>query len=241
MENIGLIQPRGIGDIVISLPIAKYYADRGCSVHMPIYKPFVDSFQSAAPYVNFYPIDKLIDVNDFYIKPLNFLRSLNCTHIFNLMSHMSTHPELVQAPKLVDFLKFDEYKYAVSQVPFSEKWNLKITRDSRRESELFEKLVKFPKEDYVVIHRIGSNFEIPSISFNGLINGRKIIELSEISNNIFDWLKVIENASELFMIDSCYSNLVDQLNLKNKKTFICRTKNPYTPVLKGNWQLITLN
>ena len=47
MENVGLIQPRGIGDIVISLPIAKYYADQGYAVHMPIFKPFIESFSSA--------------------------------------------------------------------------------------------------------------------------------------------------------------------------------------------------
>jgi hypothetical protein len=239
MNLVGLIQPRGLGDIVISLPIAKYYYDQGYAVHMPVFEPFVESFRFAAPYINFHPISKLIDVNDYYIEPLNLLRSLNCTKIFNLMSYMSTNPEFVQAPSLAEYLKFDEYKYAVSQVPFREKWNLKIERNFKREQELFSKLSNDSCEEYVLIHRKGSNFEIPLSNFNELVKGRKYLEISEATDNIFDWLTLIERASELFMIDSCYANLVDQLNLDNKKTLILRTKNPFTPVFKGNWQLIT--
>ena len=34
-------------------------------------------------------------------------------------------------------VKFDEYKYAIAQVPFHEKWNLKLVRNAERERVLF--------------------------------------------------------------------------------------------------------
>jgi len=54
--KIGLIQSRGIGDIIIALPIAKYYADQGNEVYWPIYEGFVPSFTNTAPYVRWLPV-----------------------------------------------------------------------------------------------------------------------------------------------------------------------------------------
>src|SRR5262249_43239180 len=54
--QIGLIQTRGIGDIIIALPIAKHLVDQGHTVVWPIYAPYVRPFQEAAPYVEFLPL-----------------------------------------------------------------------------------------------------------------------------------------------------------------------------------------
>jgi len=54
-KTLGLIQSRGIGDIIIALPIAKYYHDRGVEVYWPIDARFLPSFQNAVDYVKFIP------------------------------------------------------------------------------------------------------------------------------------------------------------------------------------------
>jgi hypothetical protein len=51
--KIGLIQSRGLGHIIIALPIARYFVDRGNEVLWPIHEEFVPSFRHAAPYVEF--------------------------------------------------------------------------------------------------------------------------------------------------------------------------------------------
>ncbi len=239
-RRLGLIQPRGIGDIVISLPIAKYYHNLGFEIHMPIFKDFRKSFEKTAPYVHFYDIDSLITVDDYYYTPLKLLRDLKCDLIFNLMSHMSTHPELVQAPALSKFLKFDEYKYALTKVPFHEKWNLSISRDSIREQALFEQCLAHKKGKYIVIQTDGSNINLPLSIFSQLIGDRNYIQLTNITDNIFDWLKILECADELILIDSSIANIVEQLNFKNTKKLILRSNVSFTPVFKNGWEFITL-
>ena len=54
--KIGIIQTRGIGDIVIALPIARHFVDAGHAVVWPIYEKFIRPFRAAAPYVEFVPL-----------------------------------------------------------------------------------------------------------------------------------------------------------------------------------------
>ena len=54
-RTLGLEQTRGIGDIIIALPIAKWYHDRGVKVYWPIDERFFGSFNRAVDYVEFLP------------------------------------------------------------------------------------------------------------------------------------------------------------------------------------------
>ena len=44
--KIGFIQTGAIGDIVIALPAAKWYVDRGCQIFWPIDSRFFDFFKT---------------------------------------------------------------------------------------------------------------------------------------------------------------------------------------------------
>jgi hypothetical protein len=65
--------------------------------------------------------------------------------------------------------------------------------------------------------------------------GSKLINITPITENFLDWLGVIERAKELHLIDSVYSNIVDQLDFTNRKTFYSRSPISFTPILKSNW------
>jgi len=41
------------------------------------------------------------------------------------------------------------------------------------------------------------------------------------------------------MIDSCFSNLTDQLNIPGKKIFLVRSAWEFTPVLLGDWSYLS--
>lgn len=88
--RIGLIQTRGLGDIVIAVPIAMYYINRGHEVYWPIQDSFVNSFKYAFPKINFIPIDtNLTGINTadyFYEKPNIILKNLSCDEIICLRS-----------------------------------------------------------------------------------------------------------------------------------------------------------
>jgi hypothetical protein len=61
-----------------------------------------------------------------------------------------------------------------------------------------------------------------------------------VTDNIVNWLKVIEGAEELYLIDSSISNLVDGLDIHRNKWFIRRSKMDLTPVLLSDWQYFPL-
>lgn len=229
-KRLGIIQSRGIGDIIIALPIAKWYRDRGVDVFWPIDGRFLSSFQEAADYVRFIPFAFQPTLDGFLNEPNRLLRAAGCERIVPLYSFLSNVPSA--HPKLFASLKFDEYKYAAAGVPFAEKWNLALRRNPAREQRLFEALVR--QEDYVVVQRQGSNArstaEIPS-----RFQGCQVIEINEQTDCIFDWLRILERARFLMLLDSCFSNLVDQLGLPNEKMFLLRSDVRFTPVLRAGW------
>ena len=231
--RLGLIQSRGLGDIIIALPIAKWHHDRGTDIYWPIDEKFLPSFKDSINYVNFIPFAFKPTLSGFYTTPLEMLHAQKCDKIINLYSYLSFLP--INNSRLSRSLSFDQYKYAISDVPFKEKWNLIIERDPKKEIKLFSE--KVTNNNYIVIHDKGSDTKA-SIQIPAKYKNHQQIIIDESTNSIFDWLYLIENAKCLFMIDSCFSNLVDQLELATEKYFILRSTSAYTPVLKSNWKYI---
>ena len=232
--KIGIIQSRGIGDIIIALPIAKFFADCGNEVYWPIDQSFIPSFRFAAPYVAWIPLKHEGDW--FFQTPLKILEKCGCQRILPLYSYL-THLPQVPNPEFSKFLKFDEYKYAIAGVPFREKWNLHIVRNYERENELFKKCMQERNDEFVVAHLRASDYEAkPNLA--PLIKNLPIIQISPLTDNIFDWLTTIERASLRIMVDSCFSNLTEQLRMPGRKIYIPKLSGPWTPVLLSDWQFL---
>jgi hypothetical protein len=160
------------------------------------------------------------------------LRDLGCEKIYSLYSYLSGVD--VVNEKFSNALKFDEYKYAVAQVPFSHKWKLKIKRDLERETELKNKLdISKP---YALIHEEGSNFKM-SIQLPADVCDRlQVVRMSALTDNPFDWIGAIEEASMLVCVDSCFANLAEQMNLCEDKYLMLRSDIRATPVFKNGWK-----
>jgi len=237
MAKIGFIQSRGLGDIIIALPIAAAFARRGHTVYWPVDAQFVPFLQYAAPAVRFIPIAEQPDPLRFYLTvPQEELRRHECDETYVLYSAVQGDDAMLQRKDLTGYFKFDEYKYAVTGVPFTEKWTLKIERDAQRERRLFESLRV--RRKFVCIHRTATGaqagFRIPE----QWQRDYDIVEIDERSDSPFDWIHTLERAAILVCIDSCFANLVEQLNLPNEKHLILRTPNPFTPVFKNGWRFL---
>lgn len=112
-------------------------------------------------------------------------------------------------------------------------------RDNAREQALFDRVVK--SKDFIVAHLQGSNATAKvklSAYTSELVQGCQSIEITPLSDNIFDWLLVIERAALRVTLDSCFSNLIDQLKIPGRKLFIPRSVGAHTPVLQGDWQYL---
>jgi hypothetical protein len=238
MHRVGLIQSDGIGDIIIGLPIAKTFADSGAQVFWPINEKHVSFFAPAAPYVTFIPVPRSDSPEDYFIgMPRAELNARQCDPIYVLYNWILQDDRHLQRKDLIDHLKFDEYKYAAAGVPFSRKWQLELTRNMDREMALHRSLdIRGP---YICVHKRGhdvvANFGIPEDW-----RSYQMVEIDQRSDSPFDWIYTLEQASKIVCIDSCFANLVEQLNLPNEKHLILRLPNPYMPVMKNGWQFIRL-
>jgi hypothetical protein len=235
--KVGLIQTRGIGDLVIALPIANWYLQQGHSVSWPVDSRFVDFMREADDRIDFIPVDHN-SVGDnsldfFHGYPLKALKERGCDRIFTLYSYLTN--VAIDNPRLANSLKFDEYKYAVAGVPFTEKWNLQVKRNLERETALFESLrIERP---YICIHRTGSNFESDIAIPDDWKRDFQIVEMGPITPNPFDWILTLERAARLVMIDSSFANLVEGLNIGGEKFLIVRSPCAFTPVFKNAWRM----
>ena len=245
MKKLGIILPGNIGDIIICLPIAKWYADRGYQIYWPLYNFLYPNFIDATNYVNFIsiPVDNCINTS------LNTLMQLGC----EILDLSFTSPYSWNNQNTKDFLNqtdysFDEFRYILSKVPISEKWNLQINRNALRERKLFDRVVT-NINNYTVIQTNSSDVSV-KVNLDLTQYTGQIIDLLPITTSIFDWLVIIERAKNLVLVESCFTNLIDQLSIKNKNQFLILKPNYYRdmlkdgkrrrgfPVLLNNWQII---
>jgi hypothetical protein len=228
MKKLGIIQVGKIGDIIILLPIANFYKQKGYEIIWPVDKNIINNFLNYIDYVNFIPCE--FDCED----ARNICKNLKCEEILDLSVGLPNHNQ-ENYNKLFsqNKISFDEFKYQLANVPFDEKWNLKINRNFDLEKKLYNKLVK---NKYYLHHLEGSvarsnrTLKSPDDHDN--------IFIKPITNSIFEWLTIIENSSHIVCLDSCISNMIEQLNIKNQKTFIFRSPKVETPVLKNNWNFL---
>jgi len=233
--KIGLIQTRGIGDIIIAAPIAHYFIGQGHEVFWPVESNFYSFVQAAFPDIRFIPVYEeqtgYATVEYFLSQPKAELERRGCDTIFCLYSHL-LDLDIIDK-QLAWSLKFDEYKYAITGVPFDQKWQLSITRNLEREQALFERLAIHGH--YIVIHDQGEGFKLDIQLPNDLLRDYQIVRISTLTDNPFDWLLVIERASMLLCVDSCFANLVEQLNFCSHKYLFLRSHTRGTPVFKNSW------
>ena len=117
-------------------------------------------------------------------------------------------------------VSFDVSFYNQFEIDFESRWsNFRVDRDDKRESIIFNHFNLDNDSKYIFIHD-DNRFQVDMnrISLEGL----KIIRpIRELTDNIFDYLKVIENAKEVHTIESSFLFIIDSLDL-NKEVYAHR-------------------
>jgi phage gpG-like protein len=234
-KKLGIIQSRGLGDIVIALPIARHYRKEGWDIHWPICKEFLPHVRHHVPWVNWYAV-QTDPGSFFYDQPMKLLQKQGCDEILPLYQALTGHN--FHEELYFQQTKFDQYKYIRAGVPFLNKWRLSecITRDHRAEQALYDKLVTNPK--YAVIHLEGSDHRA-QFDYSTIPKDWQTIEITaDATSSIFNWLKILESAESIVCVDSVFANLVDQMQLTNDKYFIARSHIGLTPVQGMDWNWV---
>lgn len=237
-KKIGLVQSRNIGDIIIALPIADHFEELGYDVYWPVDERIVGMFQRIKPTINFLPVTPRNDNRNLFLNdPLALLQEEKVDRTIMLYSYLGGLN--ICDTRLAASVKFDEYKYAIAGVPFAKKWDLKYERDLKREEELFDGLkIDGP---YICVHDSGSDIKLPVPLPDDFTEGHRIVRIEDVTDSPFDWRLTIERANKLLMVDSCFSNLVEQLNLPQEKRLVLRSEVTFTPVYKNGWRYVFYN
>lgn len=222
MKKLGIIQPGRLGDIIICLPIAKWYADKGYEIIWPVDNNIINNFIGYVDYVNFIPTSSL-DCNEARKECSN-----RCNTIIDLsITFPNSNPvndSFFYANKGI--MSFDQMKYAFANVPFEEKWNLKFNRNTEVEQRLVNQL-NLPST-FTLVHTKGSS---ESFVYHPETN-ESVVYVTDTGGSIFDWCGVIDKANKIVAIDSSFANLVEQYGFTGPK-FLVRRAADVRPVYKG--------
>lgn len=230
MKTVGILQPGRLGDIIICLPIAKFYSEQGYKVYWPIFENYVKMLTEVIDYVHFLPVTS--DVYSCVWQARGTFMNYEVTNIIDLAATFPGSTVTQQYVAEGDGFgkeKFDEFKYKIAKVPFEEKWKLTYKRNTQKEQEVYDKYVNAEKYDvYSLKHSRGK--------INKTIQSKyQLIEMNE-DHSIFDWRLVLEKAQNICLVDSAVSNFVEQINTTNKKTLITKQGQP-TATYK-NWSIL---
>lgn len=230
-RRLGIVQPGRIGDVIICLPIAKWYADRGYYVIWPVASYIAEQMINYIDYVHFIPISGLdcaISRNILYA---------NCNTVIDLaFSFPNSTPfndSIYAAQKSLK--TFDEIKYDIANVPFSEKWNLTFKRNKVAEEALYDGLVS--GVPYTLIHLEGSTQSVECIPSGH----QHVVHVKPLSKSLFDWCGIIERADCIVAVDSCLANLVEQSGLNQCSKKLIKRVPDVRPMYQNNWTVVDLN
>ena len=245
----GIIQSRGLGDIIIALPIARWYYEQGEEIVWPICREFYSSVRDHAPWVTWIAIDTDPAGSFFLDRPLAVFQEqgVDPDEALYLYQYLNTVPELTD-PEMFNILKFDQYKYQTAGVPFRNKWELSscITRQPAGEDQLAARLKSAGmnlSKPYAVAHLTGSAAKVDQSIITWLDPAVTVINVDLYKTaSIFDWWGVIEGAEAVVCLDSAVANMVDQLCIAGPELFwIRRSAWDLTPVLGSAWQFVPTN
>jgi hypothetical protein len=199
----------GLGDILFCEPIARHFYNEGKN---QIFWPIMDRFMW------------LTD----YIKYIDFVPSSSCPIDYESLHLGLTNTDVYFVPlrfanPIVRKLKPHEEepyhmmldKYRMLGLPEDMWKTFKWERNLKKENKLYNLLVK--DKNYILINSKWSNGEVPIETDSTF----QIINMNILDGfTLFDWAKIIENASEIHTVATSNLFLLETLNLKANKVNI---------------------
>jgi hypothetical protein len=121
-------------------------------------------------------------------------------------------------------------------IPFEKRWSdWKIDRDLSREFEP-------PKCEYAFVHEdTARGFCINGVDASIPNHMAIVFAQKGRTDNLFDYCRLIEGATELHLIDSCFAILADSLpslKAKRKVIHLYARKGALPPTYRGDWEIL---
>lgn len=160
---------------------------------------------------------------DSYETANDFIKSNNPRPILKYgFDHIVDYEHL-----FVTGLHFDNMFYHLANVPFSLRWdNFFVQRDLDREKAFFNSF-QIKEREYLFLHDTYSNGTAPIKEHLCAPNLPVIKPVEGLTDNIFDYMYLLENAKEIHCVDSAFKNLVDSMPTISCPRFFHKNRSYY--------------
>ena len=230
-KNLILLPHLELGDNIIINGAVRHY----CTIYNNVilickknYKKQLEYMYSDLDNLFLYPINggvmEGIDIRD------EFYYDLEIYNLFN-QNNIDFIPMCGYSGAYSDDYKQDHSRYPIYffeylNLPYEIRYTkFKINRDENAENTLYNNLINIIGDKYVVIiddekrnytidKHIKNIFPIFKLGYDSKNNNKKLETIK--SDNIFNYIKILENAAEIHTIDSSIVLLIDALDLQVK-------------------------
>jgi hypothetical protein len=222
LNNICLIyQSLGIGDVFFCQGIGKHYLEKGYRViwplasHVMYLKDYINS-----PGIEFVDVASDFPGKEKYMTQYNdpwALHPMSTDGDFVFLSLSNAQFRVSNSSLMIS-------KYELVGLDFNiwrDKFN--FTRNIERENNLYYNILGLKDdESYVFLNKkYGTPPHYHEAPFH-IDTESKIVEMQFIpGDNLFDWLKVIENASMVVTVDTSYQYLMEKMDTLKSTDFYC--------------------
>jgi hypothetical protein len=212
-DKLYFIGPSSLGDAFVYSAIVHYYAERCNELHYPIIPQYADTLTSLYKDVNniipiIFPSDKLQDI---YLFEQEYCNN-NCLS------------KILRPPIYADYsyifntyipYMWDEQIYTLLELPFEIRYkNFRLPKNLDSANKLYNSLVS-NNEKYILVHT-GSSERIDGYAIE-ISTDKKVIDLTKpLSNNMLDYVYLIQNAEEIHCVPSAFYCLVDSIYNQTK-------------------------
>jgi hypothetical protein len=209
VKKLMMIQPGAFGDIIVCAPIAKAYSDAGYDVYWPIRNQFLSVIKSLDYVCPLVLNDDLLDedwLRSDVIKCLDLYEREEFDYALNLADRGPHYT----AQRIDE--TFEQTKYRLSNISFTEKYNFVWTRNTDNEQSLYDKIN--PDDTYILAHVTPSNESLDqgqSVSLpNEVLNKSPVVYVEKVDDyDILDWYSLVCNASEIYCVESSVHCFID--------------------------------
>jgi len=218
MKKLLIDQPGRSGDILICLPIAKWYSDE-YTVDWLCPEEYHSIFD------NIYYCQPISKITDVYVKTIDMS--------FGIRQNTKLHKWWIDNK----WQSFVNAKYTIADVPLSQRWCLDWDRDDMSELNLYQKIIGKYGTDYIVVHEKTHDCQIDIP-----IENKVLFEPIE-DYNVFDWFIVLSKAKEIHCIDSLLCNFVEVIpefaSIPKYYYFTSKVPNVWDrTLLINNWRFV---
>jgi hypothetical protein len=230
MEKILVATRGGLGDQIICNGIINHWSET-YHVILPVRKDFIPSMQCL--YMD-NPNVEIIQADHQTLGPWHEQEMADKCHQYAA--------QYISLGTLgINETIYQESMYEYAGLPFEYRYSkFRFPSEVKNRQNLFQHYVQ-AKEPYSLVHRWGSSgpayFHVDATTY-------PIIEVVPHSNNIFDWIDLILNATEIHCLPSSFFHLVDSILPQVKaKLFYHNARrhtsmNPFNEFNHGRWQWV---